>query len=296
MLAVAERGITGCRYGTDKPDLRFGFELSDISAAVSGCSFKVFSNALEAGGIVKAIRVPSGGRISNSRIKPKGDIANEAVAAGAAGLAHARVTGGVLEAAKAIKEGLSLEQAAALITACGAEEGDLILFAAGSADVVNRALDRVRRYIGAELGGDGAGPHSLHWVVDWPMFEFNADENRYEALHHPFTAPQGVVGGGADLAKATAHAYDLVYNGVEIGGGSLRIYRRDVQEAVFATIGLSDAEARAKFGYLLDAFEFGAPPHGGLAFGVDRLAMLMTGAASIRFVTAMIHLPRSTTT
>lgn len=141
----------------------------------------------------------------------------------------------------------------------------------------------VRQFLGQQLGEVNDSEHSLAWIVDWPMFEYNADDDRLEALHHPFTAPQNV---SADIETATAHAYDLVYNGVEIGGGSLRIYRRDVQRRVFEAIGLTDDEADEKFGYLLDAFDVGAPPHGGLALGLDRLTMLMSGSSSIRDVIA----------
>lgn len=159
------------------------------------------------------------------------------------------------------------------VRAVGREEGRLRC----------RSLDMVRQFLGDQLGEVDESAHSLAWILDWPMFEHNADEGRLEALHHPFTAPQDTAG---DIRDATAYAYDVVYNGVEIGGGSLRIYRRDVQRQVFEAIGLSDEEAEGKFGYLLDAFDSGAPPHGGLALGLDRLAMLMSGSSSIRDVIA----------
>eukprot|EP00775_Hariotina_reticulata_P010539 gene10539-10699_t len=275
------------KYGSDKPDLRYGLEFVDVSEAVSGCSFRVFAAALADGGVVKSIRVPEGARISNSRLKPpKGDVVSEAIAAGAAGLAFLRVgAGGAIEAAKPVKEGLSEQQLLDLLAATQAQEGDLLLFAAGPVSTVNKALDRVRQYLAKDLKLIDPSVHCLLWVTEFPMFEWNEDEQRFEALHHPFTAPNPAdlgPDGQGDLQHARALAYDMVYNGVEIGGGSLRIYRRDVQQKVFDTIGLTPEEAVAKFGYLLDCFEFGAPPHGGIAFGLDRLAMLLAGAPSIR--------------
>ena len=276
------------KYGSDKPDLRYGLEMAELAEVVKGTEFKLFAGAIEAGGVVKAIAVPDGKRISNSRIKPKGDIFAEAVAGGAGGLAFARVgeDGATLEGPKALCEGLA-PMSAALISACGAGAGDLILFGAGAEATVNKALDRVRQYVAHSLGMVPEGEHAVLWITDFPMFEYNADEDRLEALHHPFTAPnQSDVADGGDIKTARAIAYDLVYNGVEVGGGSLRIYRRDVQEKVFDAIGLSKEEAEEKFGYLMEAFQFGAPPHGGMAFGLDRLVMMLCGAKSIRDVIA----------
>ena len=284
------------KYASDKPDLRYGLEMATVTASVAGCSFRVFADAAATEGcIIKGMRVPDdGGKISNSRLKPpKGDICAEAQAAGAPGLVFGRVKpdGAGLDAAKPVVEGLTEEQQRAVIAQLGGQPGDLLLFAAGPASTVNKTLDRVRGYIAKEvlhlITDDGQGEHSLVWVTDFPMFEWNEEEGRLEALHHPFTAPrQQDLEPGKDLKDAKALAYDLVWNGVEIGGGSLRIYRRDIQEKVFEAIGLSEEEAQGKFGYLLDSFEVGAPPHGGIAFGMDRFAMLLAGAQSIRDVIA----------
>ena len=270
------------RYGSDKPDTRFGLELVDVSDLVKDSGFKVFSGAVKSGGIVKILPIPLGNEaISNVRIKPGGDLFKEAESAGAKGLAYIRVReDGEIDTIGAIKDNLTPDQKQELLSRTGAKPGHLLLFGAGATDVVNKTLDRLRQVIGHELEAIDPSKINLLWVTDFPMFEWNADEKRLEALHHPFTAPHP--DDLSDLKTARAQAYDLVFNGFEVGGGSLRIYQREIQEQVFAAIGLSMEEAYNKFGFLLEAFEYGTPPHGGIAYGLDRLVMLLAGEESIR--------------
>ncbi|NEO62911.1 MAG: aspartate--tRNA ligase [Moorea sp. SIO4G2] len=274
------------RYGSDKPDTRFGLELVNVSDLMKDSGFKVFSGAVKTGGVVKVLPIPGGNEaISNVRIKPGGDLFKEASEAGAKGIAYIRVReGGEIDTIGAIKDNLSDSQKQQLLEATGATAGHLLLFGAGSADIVNKTLDRLRLVIGQELGLIDSTKINLLWVTDFPMFEWNADEKRLEALHHPFTAPHP--DDLDDLKTARAQAYDLVWNGVEIGGGSLRIYQPEIQQQVFEAIGLSEEEAYSKFGFLLEAFDYGAPPHGGIAYGLDRLVMLLAGEESIRDVIA----------
>jgi aspartyl-tRNA synthetase len=274
------------RFGTDRPDTRFAMELVDVSDIVKDSGFKVFSGAVSSGGIVKVLPVPGGNEaISNVRIKPGGDLFKEANEAGAKGLAYIRVKdGGEIDTIGAIKDNLSDEQKQELLRRTGAEPGYLLLFGAGDTVIVNKSLDRLRQVIARQLDMIDESQINLVWITEFPMFEWNPDEKRLEALHHPFTAPHPE--DLDDVKTARAQAYDLVYNGTELGGGSLRIYRRDVQQQVFEAIGLSPEEADAKFGFLLDAFEFGTPPHGGIAYGLDRMVMLLAGEASIRDVIA----------
>ncbi|MDJ0631726.1 MAG: aspartate--tRNA ligase [Xenococcaceae cyanobacterium MO_188.B29] len=274
------------KYGTDRPDTRFGLELVDVAEIVKDSGFKVFSGAVKSGGTVKVLPIPGGNdAISNVRIKPKGDIFNEAVAAGAKGIAYIRVReNNEIDTIGAIKDNLTEEKKQELLTKTGAKPGHLLLFGAGDIATVNKSLDRLRQVIGKELGLIDENKINLVWVTEFPMFEWNADQKRLEALHHPFTAPypEDI----QDLKTARAQAYDLVYNGVEVGGGSLRIYQKDIQQKVFETIGFSPEEAQDKFGFLLEAFEYGTPPHGGIAYGLDRLVMLLAGEESIRDVIA----------
>ncbi|MBD2539289.1 aspartate--tRNA ligase [Coleofasciculus sp. FACHB-SPT36] len=274
------------RYGCDKPDTRFGLELVNVSDLLKDSGFKVFSGAVASGGIVKVLPVPGGNdAFSNVRIKPGGDLFKEASEAGAKGLAYIRVRDdGELDTIGAIKDNLTEAQKQELLSRTGAKSGHLLLFGAGDTNTVNKTLDRLRQVIGRELGLIDPDKNNLLWVTDFPMFEWNADEKRLEALHHPFTAPHP--DDLHDLKTARAQAYDLILNGVEVGGGSRRIYQREVQEQVFEAIGLGKEEAYAKFGFLLEAFEYGTPPHGGIAYGLDRLVMLLAGEESIRDVIA----------
>ncbi len=282
------------RYGTDRPDTRYGMELTDASDIVRDMGFKVFSGAVAAGGSVKVLPVPGGNEaISNVRIKPGGDVFGEAQKAGAGGLAFIRVrAGGEIDTIGAIKDNLSEAMKAELLARTGATEGTLLLFGAGDTATVNKALDRVRQFLARELGlvkpERDNDQWNFLWVVDFPMFEVNKDENRLEALHHPFCAPNADDLGSDPAAwaerlpTARAVAYDLVLNGLELGGGSLRIHDSALQRQVLQTIGLPLQEAERQFGFLMEALDMGAPPHGGIAFGMDRLVMLLAGEESIR--------------
>jgi aspartyl-tRNA synthetase len=260
-------------YGCDKPDTRFDLKLVDVSDIFKDSQFKVFAGAIASGGIVKVLPIPGG------------NLFKEATDAGAKGLAYIRVLDdNEIDTIGAIKDSLTAESKQQLLTLTGAKPGDLLLFGAADAATVNKTLDRLRLVLGKELGLIDENQANLLWVTEFPMFEWNAEENRLEALHHPFTAPHP--DDISDLKTARAQAYDIIYNGTEIGGGSVRIYQRDIQEKVFTAIGLSTEEANDKFGFLLEAFDYGTPPHGGIAYGIDRLVMLLAGEESIRDVIA----------
>lgn len=276
------------RYGSDKPDLRNPLELADVADLVKDCDFKVFAGpARDPKGRVAALRVPGGSSMPRSQI----DAYTAFIARyGAKGLAYIKVN----ERAKG-RDGLQspivkfLSEAAVtgILERTGAQDNDLIFFGADTAKVVNDALGALRLKVGQDLKLVREGWRPL-WIVDFPMFEWDADAKRWAAMHHPFTAPKSDDSAAlrADPEGALAKAYDMVLNGSEIGGGSVRIHRQEMQSTVFDLLGINTEEAHAKFGFLLDALKYGAPPHGGIAFGLDRLTMLMAGADSIREVIA----------
>jgi aspartyl-tRNA synthetase len=276
------------RYGSDKPDLRIPLELVDVADLVAGCDFKVFAGpAADPNGRVTALRVPQGAKLSRKEID---DYTAHVARYGAKGLAYVKVN----ERAKG-RDGLQspilkfLSDAAisGILERTQAEDGDLIFFGADSAKVVSDALGALRLKVGQDLKLVEPGWRPL-WVVDFPMFEWDPDSRRWMAMHHPFTSPANLdyAALAASPGEAIAKAYDMVLNGSEIGGGSVRIHMQELQSTVFDLLGISAAEAQLKFGFLLDALKMGAPPHGGIAFGLDRLAMLMAGADSIRDVIA----------
>src|SRR4030066_479737 len=274
------------RFGTDKPDLRFSLELKDVGDIVKDSSFKVFLGALSDGGRIKGINAK--GLADYSR-KELDDLTDEVKTFGAKGLAWIKVKNGFESPIAKFFPEQTLKLIAKKLEA---EEGDLLLFVADKERIVNDSLARLRNEFGKRLNLIKNDMYKFLWVTDFPLFEWNDEEKRYEAMHHPFTSPMEedmelfLQGGNESIPKLRAQAYDIVLNGYEIGGGSIRIYKKEVQDKMFEMLKISPEDANAKFGFLLEALEYGAPPHGGLALGLDRLVMILAGVQSIRDVIA----------
>jgi aspartyl-tRNA synthetase len=271
------------RYGIDKPDIRFGMELRDVTEPLRGSSFQLFREAIEGKGIVKVINVKGGSSFSRKEID---DLTHFVQNFGAKGLISAKVgpNGWQSSIQKFITDG----ERKAVDDALNAMENDLLLFVAGSPKVVNQSLANLRLHLGEKLGLISKDQYRFVWVLDFPLLEYDEAEGRFVAVHHPFTAPKD-----EDIPKLKDHpelvrakAYDLVLNGSEIGGGSIRNHLREVQSLFFEKLGMGEEEARERFGFLLEALEYGTPPHGGIAFGFDRLIMILSHSESIRDVIA----------
>jgi len=271
------------RFGSDKPDMRFGLEIRDFTEAVRNSQARVFTSALQKGGVVKGIRIPKGGELSR---KDLDDMTPLVATFGAKGIAWTKITDEGWQSP--IAKFLSNAEQKEIERIAQAQVGDVVLFSADSAKIVHDALGNLRLYLGEKLGLIPAKEYALVWVVDFPLMEFDAEEKRYVALHHPFTAPleEDLPLLESDPAKTRSKAYDLALNGIEIGGGSIRIHQVELQKKILALMGIGPKEAEAKFGFFLEALSYGAPPHGGIAFGIDRMAMLLSGAKSLRDVIA----------
>ncbi len=271
------------RFGLDKPDLRFGLELGEISDIVATSNFKVFADVVKNGGIVKALNAKGCSHFSRKEID---DLTAYVAVYRAKGMAWIKVReeGWQSPIAKFFSE----EEKAALAERLDMAPGDIVFFVADQPKVVNESLGHLRNHLGRKLGLIDPKAFRLVWITHFPMMEYDDNEKRYEALHHPFTAPleEDFAGLATAPEKVRSRAYDLVLNGTEIGGGSMRIHQPEVQNAVFQALGLPEAEYREKFGFLLDALESGAPPHGGIAFGLDRILSMLCGTESIRDVIA----------
>ncbi|SFD00471.1 aspartate--tRNA ligase [Bacillus sp. UNCCL81] len=268
------------RYGSDKPDTRFGLELIDVSSFAKESGFKVFTSAVENGGQVKCLNVK--GQAANYSRKDIDVLQEYAGRYGAKGLAWLKLEEDGFKGP--IAKFFSEEEFATLKLAVEAQAGDLILFVASDASVVANSLGALRLKLGKDLDLIDQSKFNFLWVTDWPLLEYDADLNRYFAAHHPFTSPvrEDIDKLDTDPGSVKAQAYDLVLNGYELGGGSVRIYERDIQEKMFKCLGFSEEEAQAQFGFLMEAFEYGTPPHGGIALGLDRIVMLLAGRSNLR--------------
>ena len=269
------------RFGSDKPDTRFGMEIKDITDVAAGCGFKVFASAAQGGGQVRGINASGCAGLSRKEID---DLAKYAAIYQAKGLAYMIVNGDGVKSA--IAKFFSDSEINTILDRLDAREGDLLLFVADKPGVVAAALGALRLHLAERLDMIPKDQYNFLWVTDFPLLDYDEEEKRWVAMHHPFTSPreEDMPLLDSDPGRVRAQAYDMVLNGIEIGGGSIRIHRRDVQETMFAALGLTGDEVQEKFGFMLDAFEFGTPPHGGIAFGFDRLIMLLAGRKTIRDV------------
>jgi aspartyl-tRNA synthetase len=279
------------RYGVDNPDLRFDMELVEISDLVRESGFKVFADAVQWGGIVKAMNVKGGASLSRKELD---DLTEFVKIYGAKGLAWVKVNPDGWQSP--ITKFFSEAEVGSINDALKAETGDLLVFVADSFQIANEALGRLRGHLGHKLGLIDKQAYRFVWVTDFPLLEWDGEARRHVAVHHPFTAPmdEDIPLLESDPGKARAKAYDLVLNGSEIGGGSIRIHDSAVQSRMFDLMGIGQEEASTKFGFLLEALQYGAPPHGGIAFGLDRLVMILTGADSIRDVIAFPKTQKAT--
>jgi aspartyl-tRNA synthetase len=279
------------RFGVDKPDTRFGMEISDYTALLKDTAFRVFADAAAKGGVIRGITVPGMAEASRSELAALEEVAK---IGGARGLSSWKVTPqGV---SSSLAKHYTPEQQERLLSRSGAKPGDLILMVADELPTACDSLGRLRLHLGEKLNLIDKTRYDFLWVVDFPLLEWDKEEKRYAAMHHPFTAPldEDLEMLERDPGKVRAKAYDMVLNGSEIGGGSIRIHRQDVQSQMFRLLNIGPEEAKMKFGFLLEALEFGAPPHGGIAFGLDRLAMLLSGARSLRDVIAFPKTQKAT--
>jgi aspartyl-tRNA synthetase len=273
------------RFGSDKPDLRYGLELVDVSDVAAASQFGVFRTALDTGGQVKGLRIPGAGSYSRKQIDEVVELAKQA---GARGLLWAVVPGEGGEVRSSFGRQVSPDEMAAIIRRMEGAPGDLLLIVADTPKIVAQTLDRLRREFGARLNLADPNVLAWAWVIDFPLVEWNEEEQRWDAVHHPFTAPkdEDLHLMDTDPGRVRAKAYDLILNGYEAGGGSIRIHRRDVQQRLFDLLGIDRETAMRQFGHMLEAFEYGAPPHGGIAPGIDRICMILADEVTIREVMA----------